>query len=135
SNAPPSCCTTCSDWGSTRSPPPSSAMRRPAASSPRAHVRDARPRFKLEKERGIELANAFYTASRSGDMSALGSMLAADVSIHADGGGKRPAVPGPILGFDAVMKVHATLARLFQKHPSKLVRTGFINGLPGFVTL
>jgi RNA polymerase sigma-70 factor (ECF subfamily) len=62
-------------------------------------------------------------------------MLAADVSIHADGGGKRSAAPGPTLGFDAVMKVHAILARLFQTNPSKLVRTGFINGLPGFVTL
>jgi RNA polymerase sigma-70 factor (ECF subfamily) len=98
-------------------------------------VRDERPRFKLEKRRGIELANAFYTASRSGDMSALGAMLAADVSVHADGGGKRPASPDPIFGFDEVMKLHAYLARQFQAHQSTLVRTGFINGLPGFVTL
>ena len=94
-----------------------------------------RPRFKLEKQRGIELANAFYTASRSGDMSALGAMLAADVSMHADGGGKRPASPDPIFGFDEVMKLHVYLAKQFQAHQSKLVRTGFINGLPGFVTL
>ena len=33
------------------------------------------------------------------------------------------------------MKLHAYLARQFQTHQSKLVRTGFINGLPGFVTL
>jgi RNA polymerase sigma-70 factor (ECF subfamily) len=98
-------------------------------------ARDERPRFKLEKQRGIELANAFYTASRSGDMSALGAMLAADVSVHADGGGKRPASLDPIFGFDEVMKLHAYLAKQFQAHQSKLVRTGFINGLPGFVTL
>ena len=30
---------------------------------------------------------------------------------------------------------HAYLAKQFQTHQSKLVRTGFINGLPGFVTL
>lgn len=61
-------------------------------------------------------------------------MLAADVSVHSDGGGKRPAAMRPILGFDAVMKVHEQLAALFAKHGSTLVRTGFINGLPGFVT-
>jgi hypothetical protein len=111
-------------------------MRPPVVNSrARNHVRNERPRFKLEKQRGIELANAFYTASRSGDMSALGAMLAADVSVHADGGGKRPASPDPIFGFDEVMRLHAYLAKQFQTHQSKLVRTGFINGLPGFVTL
>ena len=62
-------------------------------------------------------------------------MLAADVSLHADGGGKRPAARKPIFGFDAVMKVHERLAALFRKNASKLVRTGFVNGLPGFITL
>jgi len=45
---------------------------RQLAARARNHVRDERPRFKLEKQRGIELANAFYAASRNGDMSALG---------------------------------------------------------------
>ena len=62
-------------------------------------------------------------------------MLAADVSVHADGGGKRPAAMKPIVGFDAVMKVHERLAAHFRKNASKLVRAGFVNGLPGFVTL
>ncbi|MBM0170334.1 sigma-70 family RNA polymerase sigma factor [Altererythrobacter sp. C41] len=107
---------------------------RQLASRARAHVRDARPRYKLEKKRGLELAEAFYAASRSGDMSALGALLAADVSLHADGGGKRPAAPQPIIGFDHVMKVHKALAALFVKRGSTLVQTGFISGLPGFVT-
>jgi hypothetical protein len=58
-----------------------------------------------------------------------------DVSVHADGGGKRPAAPTPIVGFDAVMKLQEYLASFFQKNASKLVRAGFVNGLPGFVTL
>ncbi|WP_404825258.1 sigma-70 family RNA polymerase sigma factor [Pelagerythrobacter rhizovicinus] len=107
---------------------------RQLASRARAHIRDARPRYKLEKKRGLELAEAFYAASRSGDMSALGALLAADVSMHADGGGKRSAAPQPIIGFDHVMKVHKALAALFVKRRSTLVRTGFISGLPGFVT-
>lgn len=89
----------------------------------------------MDKRRGLELAEAFFAASRSGDMKALGAMLAADVSLHADGGGKRPAAIAPIVGFDAVMKVQEYLATLFQKNGSKLVRAGFINGLPGFITL
>lgn len=107
---------------------------RQLAARARTHVRDERPRFQIEQQRGLELANAFFAASRNGDMKTLGAMLAADVSVHADGGGKRPAAMQPILGFDAVMKVHAQLAALFAKHGSTLVRAGFINGLPGFVT-
>jgi RNA polymerase sigma-70 factor (ECF subfamily) len=108
---------------------------RQLAARARSHVRESRPRFRVEKERGLELAKAFFDASRSGDMSALGMMLAADVSLHADGGGKRPAAGKPVLGFDRVMKVHAYLADLFRKNGSTFVRAGFINGLPGFVTL
>lgn len=108
---------------------------RQLAARARTHVREARPRFPVEKQRGLELAEAFFAASRSGDMNALGAMLAADVSVHADGGGKRPAAMKPIFGFDAVMQVHERLAALFRKNGSKLVRVGFVNGLPGFITL
>jgi RNA polymerase sigma-70 factor (ECF subfamily) len=106
---------------------------RQLAARARDHVRDARPRFQVEKQRGLALAEAFFSASCSGDMKALGTMLAADVSVHADGGGKRPAATVPILGFDAVMKLFERLATFF--HETKLVRAGFVNGLPGFITL
>jgi RNA polymerase sigma-70 factor, ECF subfamily len=108
---------------------------RQLAARARSHVREARPRFHVDKQRGLELAKAFFTASRSGDMKALAAMLASDVSAHADGGGKRPAAMEPIVGFDAVMKLHESLAAHFQKNGSKLVRAGFVNGLPGFITL
>jgi RNA polymerase sigma-70 factor (ECF subfamily) len=110
------------------------AATRQLAARARAHVRDARPRYKLEKEQGIEIANAFFAASRSGDMGALGQLLAADVGMWSDGGGKRPAAMEPVLGFDIVMKLHRSLAVLFGKYGSTLVHTGFVNGLPGFVT-
>jgi RNA polymerase sigma-70 factor, ECF subfamily len=107
---------------------------RQLATRARGHVREARPRFQIEKERGLELAKAFYSASRSGDMKTLGAMLAADVSLHADGGGRRPAATEPIVGFESVMKLFAYLSSLFGKDDSRLVRVGFVNGLPGFVT-
>lgn len=107
---------------------------RQLAARARGHVREARPRYRLESKRGLELAEAFFAASRSGDLTALGSLLASDVSLHADGGGKRPAVLRPVLGHGEVMRVHESLATFFRKAPSLLVRTGYINGLPGFVT-
>jgi len=108
---------------------------RQLAARARSHVREARPRFQVDKQHGLELAKAFFTASRSGDMKALGAMLAADVSAHADGGGKRAAAMQPVGGFDAVMKFHEFLAAHFRSNDSKLVRVGLVNGLPGFVTL
>ena len=107
---------------------------RQLAARARGHVREARPRFQVEKGRGVELAEDFFAASRSGDMTALAGMLAADVSLHADGGGKRSAAAQPICGFEPVLKAHEAFATLFRKHGSQLVRTGFVNGLPGFVT-
>ena len=107
---------------------------RQLAARARAHVREARPRHAVERQRGLELAEAFFAASRSGDMTALGAMLAADVSLHSDGGGKRPAALAPILGPANVLRVHKALAVLFARHGSTLVRVGPINGLPGFVT-
>jgi len=108
---------------------------RQLATRARAHVREAKPRFKVEKQRGLALAEAFYAASRGGDMEALSGMLAADVSVHADGGGKRPAATEPVLGFDAVMRLQEYLAAWFRKNESKFIRAGFVNGLPGFITL
>jgi RNA polymerase sigma-70 factor (ECF subfamily) len=112
----------------------SPAACRQLAARARAHVREARPRFQVEKQRGLEIAQAFFAASRNGDTGALGAMLAADVSLYADGGGKRPAARQPLVGFADVMKFHQALAAHFRKHPSTLIRTGLINGLPGLVT-
>lgn len=108
---------------------------RQLASRARTHVREARPRFRMEKQRGLEIAEAFFAASRSGDMTSLAAMLAADVSVHADGGGKRSAINRPVRGVDIVLKLLKGLADALRANPSKLVRVGFINGLPGFITL
>jgi RNA polymerase sigma-70 factor (ECF subfamily) len=107
---------------------------RQLAARARVHVREARPRYRVEKARGLEIAGAFFAASRSGDMASLARMLAADVSLHADGGGKRPAAMQPILGIADVLAVHERLADLFKGQMSELVRVGFVSGLPGFVT-
>lgn len=107
---------------------------RQLAARARVHVREQRPRYSVDRQRGLDIARAFFTATRSGDIAGLSGMLAADVSLHADGGGKRPASRRPIHGLDAVLKVWRSLAVLFAKGGSTLERTAFVNGLPGFVT-
>lgn len=107
---------------------------RQVAARARRNVRDARTRYTIDAKRGLEMAEAFFIASRSGDMTALSAMLAADVGLHSDGGGKRQAAIAPILGHAAVMKVHNYLAEKIWPAGSALLRVGLINGLPGFVT-
>lgn len=108
---------------------------RQLAARARKNIRQERPRFRVERQRGIELAEAFFAASRSGNMDALGAMLMDDVSFHADGGGKRPTLLEVIQGIDVVMTQLEALARIvFRASGSKLLRVGFINGLPGFVS-
>ena len=108
---------------------------RQLASRARTHVRSARPRFSLPRERGLEIAAAFFSASRDGDMERLRSLLADDVAFYSDGGGKRPAAKRPLLGIDDVMQFKAALARMSVGKMSRIKRYCFINGLPGYVTI
>jgi RNA polymerase sigma-70 factor (ECF subfamily) len=108
---------------------------RQLASRARAHVRADRPRYPVPRERGFEIAQAFFAASRDGEMERLRALLAADVTLYADGGGKAPAQKAPAAGLDDVMRMFAAFASVYAKNRSRLVRYGLINGLPGFVTL
>jgi len=108
---------------------------RQLASRARDHVRADRPRYPVPRERGLEIAEAFFAASRNGDMARLRALLAADVTLYADGGGKAPARKAPAAGLDRVMQLFAAFAPVYAANRSRLVRYGFINGLPGFVTV
>jgi len=61
-------------------------------------------------------------------------MLADDVSLYSDGGGKRPAAARIMLGSDEVTRTYAAIKRLLQGRFGELIRFAWINGLPGFVT-
>jgi len=83
----------------------------------------------------MQIAAAFFAATRSGDLQELRSLLAVDVIVYADGGGKTPTSRQPIVGVEDVLQLHASLARIFAETMSRMVRYSFINGLPGFVTI
>jgi RNA polymerase sigma-70 factor (ECF subfamily) len=68
-------------------------------------------------------------------MDELRTLLANDIVVRADGGGKVRAALRPVTGIEDVMTLQAGLARVFAAHGSRLVRYGVINGLPGFVTI
>jgi RNA polymerase sigma-70 factor, ECF subfamily len=108
---------------------------RQLASRARAHIRADRPRYPVPKERGLEIAEAFFAASRNGEMDRLRALLAADVTVYADGGGKASAHGAPVAGLDNVMRLFVSFASVFAEGRSRLARYGLINGLPGFITI
>ena len=108
---------------------------RQLASRARGHVREARPRFPVTEDQGRELASAFFTATRSGDMGALQALLAQDVVMYSDGGGKVKAALNPIYGREKNLRLIAGLVQRTGPNASRLVYEGKIDGLPGFVTV
>ncbi len=107
---------------------------RQLASRARRNVREDRPRFPLQPGEGRKIAEAFFAASRHGEIGQLGALLASDVTFYSDGGGKRPAASRVLRGADEVIRAHAAIARLVRLESSQLLRFAAINGLPGFVT-
>lgn len=107
---------------------------RQLASRAREHVRADKPRFPVERQHGLEIAQAFFAASRGGEIGRLGDLLAQDVSLYSDGGGKRPAAARVMLGLSEVTRTFAAIGRLLRGNHGELVRFAWINGLPGFVT-
>jgi RNA polymerase sigma-70 factor (ECF subfamily) len=77
---------------------------------------------------------AIRHAKKHGNMQQLRSLLAADATAYADGGGKARAPTQPIAGSTLSCRSMTALARIFADHMSRLVRYGLTNGLPGFVT-
>jgi RNA polymerase sigma-70 factor (TIGR02957 family) len=81
---------------------------------------------------GEELARRFFEAAAGGDMDALLSMLAPDVVLHGDGGGKAQAIGHPVAGRQRVVQL---LVGLFRRgRPlGVFLRLAWVNGQPGAV--
>jgi RNA polymerase sigma-70 factor (ECF subfamily) len=109
---------------------------RQLATRARRHVEDRRPRFQTTSERQEELAHRFFQAARHGDLAALETLLAADVELTGDGGGKVPALAQSLYGRSRVAR---TLIEWSQFGPSRLPEVSFravqVNGAPGAMLL
>ena len=87
------------------------AATRQLAVRARREVERGRPRFETEPEQEERLAASFFAAAEEGDLGALEALLAADVELHGDGGGKVPALARPLRGRGRVARTLAAWAR------------------------
>ena len=108
---------------------------RKRASRAREHVRAARPRYPVSPEQAREVAHAFFVASRAGNIEVLQQLLAEDVVVYSDGGGKRSAATKPVSGLPRVTRFLLGLARKSGYEQPALYQPVRIDGLPGFITL
>jgi RNA polymerase sigma factor (sigma-70 family) len=86
----------------------------------------------VRRAEGEELARRFFEAAAGGDMDALLGMLAPDVVLHADGGGKTQAITKPLAGRQNVTRMLVSLLRRARNIGASL-RLAWVNGRPGAV--
>jgi RNA polymerase sigma-70 factor (ECF subfamily) len=96
----------------------------------RRHIDQGRPRFEASREQRDELARRFFAAAQLGDTNALVELLAADVVVYGDGGGKAPSWMEPIYGRERVAKLMAGTFTQASSLGASLQPT-HINGQPG----
>ncbi len=101
----------------------------------RDHIRHARPRFPIPAEEGAKLTAAFFTAAWDGDADELERLLAEDVILHADGGGKKAAALVPIVGRDRVKRFFLGLAKKPNRSGYQRVEPAQLNGQPGLILI
>src|SRR5918994_4357398 len=100
----------------------------------RKHVQERRPRYYASRRQRQELAQRFVAAAEQGELRALEELLAQDVALHADGGGKVPALARPVNGRERV-------ARTLSAGMSPVARVGVrihvteVNGQPGVMAI
>src|SRR5262245_964360 len=99
----------------------------------RRHVDEGRPRFEASRKQRDELVERFFAAAERGDLAALEEMLAADVVVYGDGGGKAPSWQ-PVYGPERVAKLIAGTLRQ-AKDLGVTLRAAHVNGQPGVVFL
>lgn len=107
---------------------------RQLAARARKHVQDSRPRFPVARDEGSRIAEAFFVATRSGDTNALRSILAQNVVIRSDGGGKVLAFLNPIVGLERVLRLYEGLSRKLGIKKADTFEPMRIDGLPGYVS-
>ena len=111
----------------------SESSARQVAVRARRKVDEGRPRFETSHEERERLAERFFAATRKGDLGALEALLAEDVHLHGDGGGKVPALARAIRGRLRVARTLAAWSRAGARIGKVTVRREEINGQPGAV--
>jgi len=97
----------------------------------RARVIEERPRFTVDRKRHRALLRSFAEAARGGDTAKLASLLAENVVLHGDGGGKAPATKRPVVGSAAVAQFVIAVTRTLPANAS--IEEIDLNWAPGLI--
>jgi RNA polymerase sigma-70 factor (ECF subfamily) len=110
----------------------SEAACRQLAVRARRHMDAGRPRFEADRRERDELSARFFDALRDGDVEGLRELLAADVQMVGDAGGKAPQWGAAIIGAQNVARVLASTFPWFFRIGGKL-EPHEVNGQPGAI--
>jgi RNA polymerase sigma factor (sigma-70 family) len=109
---------------------------RQLATRARRHVEQRRPRFQTTREQRDELARRFFDAAEQGDLAGLEALLAHDVVLTGDGGGKAPALARTLRGRSRVARTLINYwVSVVPRIPRMQIRLTEINGSPGALVL
>lgn len=92
---------------------------------------DDRPKQAVSREIHLRLLGGFAEAAQKGDLHALKALLAEDVAIIGDGGGKVPSFGQPVVGGQRVAQIYFAVARRFPG--AVRVEVAEVNGAPGLM--
>ncbi|MBM0236816.1 RNA polymerase sigma-70 factor [Micromonospora sp. ATA32] len=109
---------------------------RQAAHRARGHVQARRPRFHADRTRRREVTERFFAAATGGDINTLMQLLAPDVTLWTDGGGKVRQAMHPVTGAARVAAWFAAIGtRPYQGvEPADMtIELVELNGGPGMV--
>jgi RNA polymerase sigma-70 factor (TIGR02957 family) len=98
----------------------------------RHHIDEGKPRFETSREQRDEVARRFFDAVDGGDLGSLLNLLAPDVVMVGDGGGKGQAAREPTHGAERVARFLLGLFRRARKEGTYCV-PALVNGQPGAV--
>jgi RNA polymerase sigma-70 factor (TIGR02957 family) len=104
---------------------------RQLVSRARKYVDEGRPRFEASAERRAQLASSFLAALGSGDLHALEDLLAHDVVVHADGGGRVRTIARPVSGRARVARLLQRVVQAAEPFGGWVFRQVQVNGQPG----
>lgn len=106
---------------------------RQLAARARRHVEQRRPRFQTTQKQQEELADRFFAAAEQGDLGGLEALLAADVTLTGDGGGKAMAPERPLQGRARVARTLTNWSRAGRQIPGLTLQRVEVNGSPGML--
>jgi RNA polymerase sigma-70 factor (ECF subfamily) len=95
------------------------------------HIHSGRPRFTPSPQEQQHLVGKLFAAMQLGDSDAFAALLAEDVELRSDGGGKAAAATQPLQGRETVMRFLLGIYR--KRPPNTAAELTEVNGAPALV--